>query len=114
MDDPAGSSLVELLHCSGCFVGPLAGLGGAPDPPEPDATAEWTGTAAALADLRSTHWEDIRRERFSATPKGVYRELQRSVVSWEPHTTDCAERRERRFLLGEEHLKSHGCEPSPS
>ena len=28
MDDPAGSSFVELFHSGGCFVGPIAGLGG--------------------------------------------------------------------------------------
>jgi hypothetical protein len=28
VDDPAGSSLVESLDSRGCFIGPIAGLGG--------------------------------------------------------------------------------------
>jgi len=68
-----------------------------PAPEDQDAWAEWAATGEALADLRSTRWEDIHRERFSATPKAVFAELRRSVVPWAEHARDCAARRESRL-----------------
>ena len=58
------------------------------NPPEasgPDDAAQWSAVAEALGDLRNTHWDDIRRERFSATPKGLFNEIRRSVAPWADH-----------------------------
>jgi hypothetical protein len=51
----------------------------------------------ALADLRSTNWKDVHRERFSATPLGLFRELERGVEHWESGALACADRRRRRL-----------------
>ncbi len=87
--EPSAAELKELTRQWSTCVPETAGL---------DATAEWTATAEALADLRSTHWEDIRRERFAATPKGLFEEMRRGVVSWAEHGRACAARRDRRLL----------------